>query len=61
MEDGPAHLRHNALPPPMPYWSSGESVSYPSLVPMDVRSMMHVDGPSLSTCHMHPRKLDDSV
>jgi hypothetical protein len=40
----------------MPYSSSKESTT--SAVPVDVRSMMDVDGPSMFTCHMHPRTLD---
>ena len=28
------------------------------MVPVDMRSMMDVDGLSLFTCHMHPRTLE---
>ena len=44
----------------MPY-SSSESATYLSLVPVDVRSMMDVDSPSMSTYHMCPQKMDDSA
>ena len=51
MGDGSPHLGHNALSPPMPYSSSKESATCLSPVLVDVRSMMDVEGPALSTCN----------
>ena len=49
MGDKPDYLGPEALPPSMPYSSSSESATCPSLV--DVRSTMEVVAPALSSSH----------